>query len=102
LVWLRGGRATSRYFTGTLDTLASRFRLLLPERRGHGHTADVAGPITVEAMGQGTIAFLDKGIGTPGWLVGCSAGAIVALWVALRRSDLVERLVLVSGAFDAE
>jgi pimeloyl-ACP methyl ester carboxylesterase len=32
-------------------------------------------------------------------LVGYSAGAIVALWVALERSDLVERLVLISGAF---
>src|SRR5260370_807840 len=27
-----------------------------PERRGHGHTADVPGPITVEAMAHGTIA----------------------------------------------
>jgi pimeloyl-ACP methyl ester carboxylesterase len=35
-------------------------------------------------------------------LVGYSAGAIVALWVAVRRPDLVDRLVLISGAFNPD
>jgi len=35
-------------------------------------------------------------------LVGYSAGAMVALWTAVRRPDLVEKLVLISGAFDKE
>lgn len=99
LVLLHGGLTDSRDFSGNLDVLASRFRLLLPERRGHGHTADVAGPITVEVMARETIAFLDKIVGGPVRLVGYSAGAIVALWVAVRRPDLVDRLVLVSGIF---
>jgi pimeloyl-ACP methyl ester carboxylesterase len=99
LVLLHGGFTDSRDFTGNLDTLASRFRLLLPERRGHGHTADVAGPITLDVMAQDMIAFLDKLVGGPVRLVGYSAGAIVALRVAVRRPDLVDRLVLISGAF---
>ena len=99
LVLLHGGLSDSRDFTGNLDTLASRFRLLLPERRGHGHTADVAGPITLEVMAQDTIAFLDKVVGGPVRLVGYSAGATVALRVAVGRPDLVGRLVLISGAF---
>jgi pimeloyl-ACP methyl ester carboxylesterase len=102
LVLLHGGLTDSRDFSGNLGVLASRFRLLLPERRGHGHTADVAGPITVEVMAQDTIAFLDKIVGQPVRLVGYSAGAIVALWVAVRRPDLVDRLVLISGAFDPD
>ena len=99
LVLLHGGLTDSRDFTGNLDTLASRFRLLLPERRGHGHTADVAGPITLAVMAQDTIAFLDKLVGGPVRLVGYSAGATVALRVAVDRPDLVDRLVLISGAF---
>ena len=99
LVLLHGGLSDSRDFTGSLDTLAGRFRLLLPERRGHGHTADTAGPLTIEVMAQDTIAFLDKLVGGPARLVGYSAGAIVALGVALRRPDLVDRLVLISCAF---
>lgn len=38
----------------------------------------------------------------PARLVGYSAGGTVALWVAMRRPDLVERLVLVSTAFDLD
>jgi pimeloyl-ACP methyl ester carboxylesterase len=64
-VLLHGGLSDSRDFTGNLDTLAGRFRLLLPERRGHGHTADVAGPITLEVMARDTIAFLDELVGGP-------------------------------------
>jgi pimeloyl-ACP methyl ester carboxylesterase len=99
LVLLHGGLSDSRDFTGNLDTLAGRFRLLLPERRGHGHTADVAGPITVEVMARDTIAFLDELVGGPAHLVGYSVGATVALRVAVDRPDLVDKLVLISGAF---
>ena len=99
LVLLHGGLTDSRDFSGNLDTLASRFRLLLPERRGHGHTADAAGPITLELMAQDTIAFLAKLVRGPVRLVGYSAGATVALRVAVGRPDLVDRLVLISAAF---
>jgi pimeloyl-ACP methyl ester carboxylesterase len=99
LVLLHGGLTDSRDFTGNLDSLADLFRLLLPERRGHGHTADVPGPITIEAMARDTIAFVEKIAGGPVRLAGYSAGAIVALWVAVRRPELVDRLVLISGAF---
>jgi pimeloyl-ACP methyl ester carboxylesterase len=99
LVLLHGGLTDSRDFAGNLDALAGGFRLLQPERRGHGHTADVAGPITVEIMAQDTVAFLDKIVGGRARLVGYSAGAVVALWLAVRRPDLVDRLVLISGAF---
>ena len=102
LVLLHGGFTDSRDFGGNLDRLAEEFRLLRPERRGHGHTADVPGPITLDLMAADTIAFIEKVAGGPVRLAGYSAGAIVALWVAVRRPDLVSRLVLVSGAFDVD
>ena len=86
IVLLHGGLTDSRDFAGNLDTLASRFRCVFPERRGHGHTADVDGPITANVMAED--------------MIGYSAGAMVALWVAARRPDLVSKLVLISGAFD--
>lgn len=101
VVLLHGGLTDSRDFTGNLAGLAGQFRLLLPERRGHGHTADMPGPITVEVMARDTIAFLEQVAGQPAALVGYSAGAAVALRAAVRRPDLVTRLTLVSGAFDA-
>lgn len=100
VVLLHGGLSDSRCFSGNLDRLAANHRLLLPERRGHGHTPDVPGPLTSELMAADTIAFLETLVGRPAPLVGYSAGATVALRVALERPDLVERLVLVSGAID--
>ena len=43
VVLLHGGLTDSRDFAGNLDALAGQFRLLLPERRGHGHTPEDLG-----------------------------------------------------------
>jgi pimeloyl-ACP methyl ester carboxylesterase len=102
VVLMHGGFTDSRDFGGNLDRLTSRFRCLFPERRGHGHTPDVEGPISGEIMATDTIRFIEQIIGGPVPLIGYSAGAMVALWTAARRPDLVSRLVLISGAFDAD
>jgi len=88
LVLLHPGGADARAWSPNLDALARHFRVLTPERRGHGRTPDVAGPITYDVMAQDTIAFLELVVGQPADLVGCSAGAVAALKVALARPDL--------------
>jgi len=99
LVLLHPGGVDSRAFKPNLDTLAAKFRTFLPERRGHGHTPDVSGAITFELMAEDTIRFLERVVDGPARLFGCSDGAIVALLVALRRPELVSRLVFVAGVF---
>ena len=65
----------------------------LPERRGHGRTPDVDGPLTYENMASDTAAFIEAlGIG-PAHLVGWSDGASVALYVALHRPELVRKVI---------
>ncbi len=100
VVLLHGGLTDSRDFTGNLDGLADRFRLLMPERRGHGHTPDVPGPFAADTLADDTAAFIERMTNGPVRLAGYSAGAMVALRTAVRRPELVERLVLISGAFD--
>jgi pimeloyl-ACP methyl ester carboxylesterase len=98
LVLLHPGLHDSRGFAPNLEALAARFRTYTPERRGHGHTPDV-GPISFELMADDTIHFIERVVGEPARVLGCSDGAIVALLVTLRRPDLVSRLVFVAGVF---
>ena len=100
LVLLHGGLVDARFFDANLPALAEHFHVYTPERRGHGHTPDVEGPISYQVMADDTIAFLETVIGTPADLVGHSDGAMVAMLVAMQRPDLVNRLVLISGGFN--
>jgi pimeloyl-ACP methyl ester carboxylesterase len=99
LVLLHPGLADSRAFEQHLPPLAERFRVYRPDRRGHGRTADVDGPITYDLMAAETIAFLEQVVGGPAHLLGHSDGAPVALLAALARPDLVRRLVFSAGVF---
>ena len=100
LVLLHGGLVDARFFEPNLPALAEHFHVYTPERRGHGHTPDVAGPITYQLMTDDTIAFLEAVVGQPADLVGHSDGAFVAMLVAIQRPELVKRLVMISGGFD--
>lgn len=102
LILLHGGFSDARDFAGNLLGLADRFRVLTPERRGHGHTPDTDGPFSHGQMADDTIAFCEALTGGPVRLVGYSDGAYVALLVALRRPDLVNQLVVVSAGVDPD
>jgi pimeloyl-ACP methyl ester carboxylesterase len=100
LVLLHPGGADSRVWERSLPGLVGSFRAFRPDRRGHGRTPDIEGPLTYELMALDTIAFLEQVVGGPAHLVGHSDGAPVALTVALMRADLVLRLVLGAGVFN--
>ncbi len=102
LVLLHPGGADSRVFESNLPGLTEHFRVFRPDRRGHGRTADVEGPISYDLMARDTIAFLEQVVGGPAFLVGHSDGAPVGLVTALLRPDLVRRLVVASGVFHHE
>lgn len=102
LVYLHGGFSDARELDGALDAYTAHFRVLTPERRGHGRTPDVEGPYSFTTFAADTVAFLEDVVGEPVHLVGYSDGATTALHVALQRPDLVRRLVLISGQFHVD
>jgi pimeloyl-ACP methyl ester carboxylesterase len=102
LVLLHGGFASgSSWFEQTPVLAGAGYRVHVPERRGHGHTPDVEGPITYSVMADDTIAYLDAAVATPAHLIGWSDGAVVALLVALRRPELVNRLILIGQYYNS-
>jgi pimeloyl-ACP methyl ester carboxylesterase len=95
LVLLHGGLCTAETWGAQTPALAEHYRVYVPERRAHGRTPDVDGPITYDVMAKDTIAFMDA-VGIPSArIVGWSDGALVGLLVALERPDLVAKLVLI-------
>lgn len=99
LVLLHPGGVDSRVLASLVPGLAATFEVFCPDRRGHGRTPDVDGPLSYDLMAHDTVAFLEQVVGGPAALVGHSDGAIVALMTALARPDLVTALVFVSGVF---
>ncbi len=102
LVLLHPGMTDSRAWGPNIDALAARFHVFTPERRAHGHTPDVEGPLSFDDMAADTAAFLEQVVGGPAHLAGCSDGATVALLTALHRPELVRRLAFVAGVFHHE
>jgi pimeloyl-ACP methyl ester carboxylesterase len=102
LILLHGGMCTAETFDGQTPALAENFRVYLPERRAHGRTADVPGPITYDIMAQDTVAFIEAVDIERAHLVGWSDGALVGLLVALWRPELVGKLVLMAQGVNWE
>ncbi len=99
LVLLHGGMSDGTAWGANAPAMAERYRTFIPDRRGHGKTPDVDGPLTYDDMADDTILFLEQVVGGPARLVGWSDGGVVALLVSMRRPDLVHRQVLVGTNF---
>ncbi|WP_350348896.1 alpha/beta hydrolase [Agromyces sp. G08B096] len=104
VVLLHGGMGNSDDLLDSIGPrLEDRFRLVAFDRRGHGRTRDTDEPFHYDDMATHTIAVLERpeiaAAATGVDLVGWSDGAIVAMLVAIRRPDLVDRLVLIGGNF---
>ncbi|WP_225630716.1 alpha/beta fold hydrolase [Streptomyces solaniscabiei] len=99
LVLLHGGFCTNDTWGAQRADLAAEYRLFLPERRAHGHTPDVEGPLTYRDMAGDTVDFLETVVCGAAHLVGWSDGGVVALLVAAARPDLVRKAVVIGANF---
>jgi pimeloyl-ACP methyl ester carboxylesterase len=100
---LHGGLSDSEVMLDSIaPAIGDRFRVLAFDRRGHGRTADTEAAFHYEDMASETIAVMEKLVGGPAHLVGWSDGGIVALFVALRRPDLVRSLVLIGTNYHVD
>ncbi len=99
LLLMHGGFCTVEVLSALTAELSKHYRVLVPERRGHGRTPDVEGPYTYERMGEDTIGFMQAMELESAHLVGFSDGANTALVVALERPDLVKSIVSIGGNY---
>jgi pimeloyl-ACP methyl ester carboxylesterase len=83
--------------------LASRYRLVLVDRPGFGHSPrDDTGPAGIAAQAQVVAAFI-RALGLPRpLLVGHSVGGAVALGVALHDPECIEAVALIAPLAEAD
>src|SRR6476659_3252447 len=97
LILLHGGLGSGEMFGPILPRLAESHQVIAADLQGHGRTADVDRPITLQAMADDIGALIGHlGVGRPD-VMGYSLGGGVAFHVALRHPGLVRKLVLVSA-----
>lgn len=98
LVLLHGGLGATEMFSAIMPALSTNRQVIAVELQGHGRTADIARPLSVEAM-AGDIAALMKHLGIDrADVMGYSLGGMVALRTAIQHPGVVKRLVIVSSA----
>jgi pimeloyl-ACP methyl ester carboxylesterase len=98
LVLLHGNLSTiSTSFGKVLPLLSSTRRIIAVEQQGHGHTADLDRPFSIQQWAQDTLALLRHLKIEQADFFGYSAGGAVALEIALSSPALVRKLVWAGG-----
>jgi len=102
LVLLHGGVTPSTTFGAPLVAMAKTHKVIAIHLRGHGFSSDSDAAWSDELMADDVAAVLGQlGIGKAR-IMGYSLGAAVALQVAMRHPELVEKLVSVSVAYSTD
>ncbi|HKW47015.1 MAG TPA: alpha/beta hydrolase [Gemmatimonadaceae bacterium] len=96
LVLLHGGLGAIEMFGSNLTALAKGRQVIAVDLQGHGRTADIDRPLSVEAMGDDIAALIQELKLGRADVMGYSLGGGVAFVVGLRHPEVVDRLVLVS------
>jgi pimeloyl-ACP methyl ester carboxylesterase len=103
LVLLHGAMSTiETSFGAVLPLLAETRRIVALEQQAHGHTPDIDRPLTYRQMAEDTAGLLRRLKLEDADFFGYSMGAGIALEIAIRRPELVRRLVVASLAYSKD
>jgi pimeloyl-ACP methyl ester carboxylesterase len=93
LLLIHGGGATIESWFCQIPEFAGKYKVIAADSRGHGRTSDADGPINFEVMAADFGALLDhlglKNVMILGW----SDGGVIGLELAIRRPDLVRKVI---------
>jgi pimeloyl-ACP methyl ester carboxylesterase len=99
LILLHGGLGAIEMFGPNLAALATGREVIAVDLQGHGRTADIDRPLSVELMADDIAALIRRLRLEEADVIGYSLGGGVALQTAIRHPEVVRKLVLVSTPF---
>jgi len=97
LVLVAGLAADNAFWMPSVDALAARYDLMMPDNRGAGRTTPLDASSGIPAMADDVIAVADH-LGLAKFsIAGHSMGGMIAMDCAIRHASRVDRLVLASS-----
>lgn len=102
LLLLHGGLGAGLMFSPILPELSKTHRVITVDLQGHGHTADIDRPLSMDAMAEDLAGLLNYLKIAKTDVMGYSMGGAVGLRLAVQHPEVVNRLVLVSTAFSRD
>ncbi|PWT76874.1 MAG: alpha/beta hydrolase [Bacteroidetes bacterium] len=99
LVLLHGGLGAIDMFAPILPTLSEIRQVIAVDLQGHGRTADIDRPLTVESMADDIAALLKYLNIDQADLMGYSMGGAVVIQTLIRHPEVVGKAVIVSAAY---
>ena len=102
LVLLHGGMTTIEDFGLVAPAFAQSRQVIAFDRQGHGHTADIDRPFSLEQWADDTAALLRYLNIEKADIMGYSTGGSVAIAFALRHPRMLRKLILVSAIYNRE
>jgi len=92
VILLHGGLANSNYWGGQIPALASRYKVIVIDSRGHGRSTWDGGPVSYHLMASDVLALMDELHIAQAALVGWSDGAIIGIDIAIHHPERLTRL----------
>jgi len=98
LVLLHGFTGTGEVWNPFLEDLSAKYRLIIPDLRGHGRSPNPSGQFTHRELALDVFNLLDQlGIDSVS-AIGSSMGAMTLLHAATQQRERVNAMVLVGGS----
>jgi pimeloyl-ACP methyl ester carboxylesterase len=102
LLLLHGGTGTGEYDWGQLlPPLAERYRVVVPDMRGHGRSSDPEWLLGPDQVGDDVLALIDHLGEAPAATVAFSVGATSMLKLLVRRPDATRAFVAIAPSLHA-
>lgn len=102
LVMLHGGVNPAGFFGEPLAAMAGAFKVIAIHARGHGFSGDSDAPWSIEQAADDVAAVLrERGIEKAS-VMGYSFGGKVAIQFALRHSEMLEKLIVISAGYSRD
>jgi 3-oxoadipate enol-lactonase len=97
VVLVHGLGSSARDWEQQVPSLASRYRVLTYDIRGHGRTSKPRGPYSVKQFAEDLAALLERLEHRPAHVVGISMGGMIAFQLAVDHPELVRSLTIVNS-----